>query len=405
MVGVVIVGAGQAGIALAARLRAKGYTGSVTMIGAEAQPPYQRPPLSKDYLLGDMPLERLLLRPETYYGENDIDLRLSTRVEAIDPVGKSLSAGGETLAFDHLVLATGATPRPLPEAIGGRLPNVFTIRGLGDIDGLRPQMMAGRRMLVVGGGYIGLEAAAVARKLGLSVTLLEAADRILKRVACPETSRYFRNLHEEHGVEILEDAKLLRLTGDTGGVTGAVLGDGREVSADIVVVGIGVTPGSELAVGAGLTVDNGISVDAKGRTSAPGIWAIGDCASFPHGEGRLRLESVGHAKDHGECVADNILGMDRDYVAKPWFWSDQYDVKLQIAGLGTGCDRIVVRPGDGRTVSHWYYLGERLAAVDALNDPRSYMAGKKIIEGGKTVAPELVADPDIPAPQLMKLAV
>jgi 3-phenylpropionate/trans-cinnamate dioxygenase ferredoxin reductase subunit len=389
---VVIVGAGQAGASLAARLRALGHRDAITLIGAEPVPPYQRPPLSKAYLLGKMEEERLFLRPASFYADQGITLLTGTPVTAIDRAARSLAAGGQTIGYDALALCLGATPRRLPAAMGGDLAGVFTLRSLADTDAMRPAFAAGRRLLVVGGGYIGLEAAAVARGLGMEVTLVEAAPRILGRVAAAETAAAIRALHHSHGVEILEGTGLSALLGDTA-VTAARLADGREIAADAVVVGIGVTPDTGLAAAAGLALDNGIATDALGRTSDPAVWAAGDCASFPWGEGRLRLESVQNAIDMAETVAANILGAGQPYRPLPWFWSDQYDMKLQIAGLNTGYDRTVSRAG-----SVWYYAGARLLAVDALSDPRAYMVGKRLIEQGKSPSPEAVASaPDLKA--------
>lgn len=389
---VAVVGAGQAGLSCVAKLRDAGFDGAITLIGAEAQPPYQRPPLSKAYLLGDMPLDRLYLRPESYYASSDIDLRLTARVESIDTQDKVLKLGAETCAYDALVLTTGSAPRRLPASIGGDLGGVFTVRDLGDVDAMAPRFVAGARVLIVGGGYIGLEAAAVAAKLGLKVTLVEMADRILGRVAARETSDYFRALHQSHGVDIIEGIGLSRLEGD-GDVQKAHLSDGRALDVDFVIVGVGIAPETGLAEQAGIEIDNGIATDAQGRTSAPDVWAAGDCASFPYKGGRIRLESVPNAIDQAEIVAQNILGAETDYVARPWFWSDQYDVKLQIAGLNTGYDRVVTRQGEDK-VSFWYYAGQSLLAVDAANDPRAYMIAKRLIEAGKTADPEIVADPD-----------
>ena len=401
MAGIVVIGAGQAGAALVAKLRALGYAGDLTLVGAEPVPPYQRPPLSKQYLLKEMELERLFLRADSFYAEQNITLRLGAPVTAIDPAGKTVTVGGERLAYDQLALTTGSTPRRLPAAIGGDLAGVYTVRTLADVDAMAPEFRAGRRLLVVGGGYIGLEAAAVAAKLGLAVTLVEAAPRILQRVAAPETSDYFRAVHAAHGVTILEGTGLARLTGD-GRVSGAVLADGRELPADFVIVGVGITPNTGLAEAARLTLDNGIATDAQGRTADPAIWAAGDCASFPWKGGRLRLESVGNAIDQAEVVAENMLGAGKDYTAQPWFWSDQYDVKLQIAGLNTGYDRIVTRRDGPEAVSFWYYGGGTLLAVDAMNDPRACMIGKRLIEMGKTPDPAVIADPAANLKALLK---
>lgn len=389
---IVVIGAGQAGASLVARLRKEGFDGQITLIGGEPLPPYQRPPLSKAYLLGEMEQERLYLRPESFYADQGIALRLGTPVTAIDAAAKTVTLGDETLSYDQLALTTGSDPRRLPDAIGGDLQGVFTVRGLADVDAMAPHVRPGARALIVGGGYIGLEAAAVAAKRGVQVTLVEMADRILQRVAAPETSDYFRALHRAHGVDIREGVGLERLTG-SGAVSGATFTDKSTLEVDFVVVGVGIAPATALAEAAGLTLDNGIAVDALGRTSDPAIWAAGDCASFPHRGGRLRLESVPNAIDHAECVAGNMLGGATDYVPQPWFWSDQYDVKLQIAGLNAGYDHIVARRGEGQTASFWYYAGDRLLAVDAMNDPRAYMVGKRLIDGGKTADPAIVGDP------------
>ena len=397
---VVVIGAGQAGSSCVAKLRNGGFEGRVTLVGAEAVPPYQRPPLSKAYLMGDMPLERMFLRPEAFYGEHDIDLRLGCTVKGVDTAAQTVDLGGEVLAYTDLVFATGSVPHRLPAAIGGDLGGVFTVRDLADVDDMAPRFRPGASVLIVGGGYIGLEAAAVASKLGLDVVLVEMAERILQRVAAPETSAYFRQLHADHGVDIREGIGLARLLGD-GDVAGAELTDGTTLEVDFVVVGVGITPGTDLAAQAGLTLDNGIATDAQGRASAPHVWAAGDCASFPYQGQRIRLESVPNAIDQAEVVAENILGAGKDYVARPWFWSDQFDVKLQIAGLNTGYDRVVTRDG-GKAVSFWYYKGDRLLAVDAANDPRGYMIGKRLIEAGKSAPPEVIANASSDLKALLK---
>ncbi|MGR3494142.1 NAD(P)/FAD-dependent oxidoreductase [Citreimonas sp.] len=399
MADVVIVGGGQAAATAVARLRAKGFDGSITLIGDEPVPPYQRPPLSKAYLLGDMALDRLFLRPEAFYRDNAVHLMLGEPVTAIDTDARTVSVGDEAIPYGDLILCTGSAPRRLPARIGGDLDGVHVVRTLADVDAMAPRFAEGARVLIVGGGYIGLEAAAVAATLGLDVTLVEAADRILSRVAAPETADWFRALHEARGVTILEGTGLDRLTGD-GHVSDAVLSDGREIAVDFVVVGVGIAPCTQLAEAAGLRIDNGIAVDAHGRTSDPHVWAAGDCASFPGAGGAMRLESVGNAIDMGELVADNLVGAERDYAAAPWFWSDQYDVKLQIAGLNAGYDRVVVRDGAGR--SHWYYAGDRLLAIDAMNDSRAYMVGKRLIEAGKSPDPAAIADPETDLKALLK---
>ena len=401
MTHVVVIGAGQAGAAVVARLRAEGHQGDITLIGAEPHPPYQRPPLSKGYLLGEIGAERLWLRGADFYAEHGITLRLGQTVTAIDPVAKTITVGTDTVAYDELVLTTGSHPRRLPATVGGELPGVYTVRSLADVDAMKAEFTAGRRLIIVGGGYIGLEAAAVAAKLGLDVTVLEMAPRILQRVAAPETSDYFRALHQAHGVKVLESTGLDRLLGDTH-VTGARLTNGTELPADFVIVGVGILPGTQLCDAANIALENGIRTDAHGRTNQPHVWAAGDCASFPWRSGRLRLESVGNAIEQAEAVADNILGRDTPYHAHPWFWSDQYDTKLQIAGLNTGYDRIVTRGPEGEAVSFWYYNGDTLLAVDAMNDPRAYMVGKRLIEMGKSPDPVAISDPATVLKTLLK---
>lgn len=401
MTAIVIIGAGQAGAALAAKLRGLGHGGPITMIGAEPAPPYQRPPLSKAYLLGEMELERLYLRAPSFWDDQNITLKLGAPVTSIDRTARTVRVDGESIPYDHLALTTGSQPRRLPAAIGGALAGVYTVRSLADVDAMAPEFRAGRNLLVIGGGYIGLEAAAVGAKLGLDVTVVEMAPRILQRVASPETSDYFRKEHASHGVKILENTGLDRLLGNAH-VTGAKLSDGTEIAVDFAIVGVGITPATLLAEEAGLEIENGIRTDQFGRTSDPHIWAAGDCASFPHHGGRIRLESVGNAIDQAEIVAENILGRGQAYEAKPWFWSDQYEVKLQIAGLNTGYDRIVTRAAEEGAVSYWYYKGDTLLAVDAMNDAKSYMIGKRLIEMGRSPDAAAIADPATNMKALLK---
>lgn len=396
---IVVVGAGQAGSSLVVKLRNSGFESEVTLIGAEKAPPYQRPPLSKKYLLGEMDVERLYLRPLDFYAEQNITLRLGETVTAVDAVAKTISVGDDTLPYDHLVFTTGSDPRRLPAAIGGDLNGVYVVRGLDDVDAMEPEFKPDRHVLIIGGGYIGLEAAAVAAKLGLRVTLVEMADRILQRVACSETSDFFRDLHARHGVDIREGVGLNKLTGGDR-VTAAELTDGTTIDVDFVIAGVGITPSVALAELAGCEIENGIKTDAQGRTSVDGIWAAGDCASFPYKGDRIRLESVPNAIEQAELIASNLLGAENEYVAKPWFWSDQFDVKLQIAGLNTGFDHVVSRVTD-TSASFWYYQGDALLAVDAMNDPRAYMIGKRLIEAGKSPDRAAVADLSVELKSLM----
>ena len=398
---IVVIGAGQAGVALAAKLRSAGHEGAITVIGEEAAPPYQRPPLSKAYLMGEMAEERLYLRSAEFYESQKITLRLGQKVSAIDAVAKTVTVGDDTLLYDYLALTTGSIPRTLPAAIGGDLGGVYTVRSLADVDAMRPEFVAGRRVVIIGGGYIWLEAAAVAAKLGLDVTVVEMASRILQRVAAPETSDHFRSLHTAHGVKILEGVGLDRLLGE-GRVNGARLTDGRELPADFVIAGVGIVPATALAELAGVEIENGIKTDAHGRTSDPFIWSAGDCASFPWQGGRLRLESVQNAIDQAELVAENMLGAGKEYVPTPWFWSDQFDCKLQIAGLNTGYNSITTRGPEGDAVSFWYYKSDQLLAIDAMNDPRAYMVGKRLLEMGRTVDPAAIRNPETVLKALLK---
>lgn len=289
MSGIVIVGGGQAAQSLIAKLRQLGCNDPITLVGDEPVVPYQRPPLSKKYLIGDMTLDRLLLRPESWYGEQRVTLKLKTRATAVDRAAKQIVLStGEKIAYSKLALTTGSLPRLLPEAIGGKLAGVYAMRTLDDADRMAHELKPGRRALVIGGGYIGLEGAAVAAMKGLSVTVLELADRILQRVAAEKTSDYFRALHQSHGVTIRERTGLTRLIGDNGRVVGAELSDGSRIETDFAIAGIGIVPDDALARAAGLTIDNGIAVDAHCRTSDPDIYAAGDCASFLHQGERIR---------------------------------------------------------------------------------------------------------------------
>ncbi|MGV8988093.1 MAG: NAD(P)/FAD-dependent oxidoreductase [Cypionkella sp.] len=398
---VVIVGAGQAGAAAAAKLRALGYDGTITLIGAEPAPPYQRPPLSKSYLMGEMEEERLWLRSPEFWAEQNITLMLGKSVSEIDTVRRTVTVGQQTILYDDLILTTGSTPRQLPAAIGGALDSVYTLRTLADVDAIRHEFVPGAKLIIVGGGYIGLEAAAVGRKLGLEVTVIEMAPRILQRVAAPETSTYFRILHQEHGAIVMEETGINRIIGDSRAI-GVRLTDSRVLPADFIIVGVGVTPNTSEAEAAGIAIENGIRTGPQGRTSAPHVWAAGDCASFPLNGAQIRVESVGNAIDHAELVAENIMGAAKDYVAAPWFWSDQYDCKLQIAGLNIGYDKIVTRGPQGDAISFWYYQGDKLLAVDAMNDGRAYMVGKRLIESGRTPDPVKIADPATELKALLK---
>jgi len=391
---VVLVGGGHAAAAFVNTLRRAGHGGRVSLVSEEPVVPYHRPPLSKKYIADALPLAQILIRPPGWYDEQKVELHLGRRVERIDRERHELVlADGQRIGYDRLVLMTGARARSLPAELGGTLRGVCLMRSLADADALAPQLRAGARMLVVGGGYIGLEAAAVAATKRLAVTLIEGAPRILQRVAAPATSDYFRQLHRGHGVTIKEGVSLQALNGTDGQVDGAELSDGSRLHVDVVLAGIGVLPNDELAQQAGLKTDNGIAIDAFCRTSDPHILAAGDCTSFEFRGQRVRLESVQNANDQGAAAAHALLGDDRPYKPLPWFWSDQYDVKLQIAGLNLGHDAVLVRPGKTPTSqSVWYFAGAQLLAVDAMNDAAAFVTAKKLLERGASVPKEAVLD-------------
>ena len=392
---VVLVGGGHAAAAFVNSARRAGYEGPLVLISDEPVPPYHRPPLSKKYLAGGLPVEQILIRAAAWYEEQKVTLRLGTRVTGIERTARRVAlADGGHVDYSQLVLLTGARPRRLPGDIGGELQGVLVMRSLADADAMAPHLVAGRRLLVVGGGYIGLEAAAVAATKGLQVTLLEAAPRILQRVAAAATADFFRALHRSRGVDIREGVDLRRLLADGGRVCGAELGDGSRIEADLVLVGIGVQANVELAEQAGLAIDNGIAVDEFCRSSDPAILAAGDCCSFPFRGRRIRLESVQNANDQAAVAAHTAAGKPMAYAALPWFWSDQYDTKLQIAGLNQGYDEAIPRPGKTeRSLSVWYYQGDSLLAVDAINDAAAYVTAKKLLERGAGVAKAAVRDP------------
>ena len=398
----IVIGAGQAGAEVVSKLRDQGHEDRLVLIGQENYLPYQRPPLSKKYMAGEMTLERLFLRPKEFYTEKNVELHIGKSALRIDPDQKIVEFKDGNLDYDHLVLATGSRPRDLPPYIGGKVKNLFTMRDLNDANSIGTFMKSGMRLLIVGGGYIGLEAAATARKFGVDVTLVEIEERILKRVAAKETSDYIRSLHISNGVNIKEAVGLGKLEIADDKVLSASLTDGSDINVDFVIVGIGITPNTELAEGANLKINNGIFINDKCQTSVSNIYAAGDCTSFEYKDTLVRLESVGNAIDQATIVAQNIMKQNTNYIPKPWFWSDQYDLKLQIAGLNTGYDDVVVRKGKNKQVSHWYFKGQSLLAVDALNDPRCYMIGKRLIEENKSPPKNQLRDENFNLKVLLK---
>lgn len=376
-----IVGASHAGAQLAASLRQEGWIGEIILIGDESTLPYQRPPLSKACLAGTSKLDELAIRGAEFYTRQEIQL-LDATVEAIDRSAGYLSLrNGDTLPYDKLALCTGARPRRLPTP-GADLPGVYYLRTAVDVEMIREAAIPGRRAVIVGGGYIGLETAASLRALGLEVTLLEATERVLERVTAPEVSAFFDRIHRSEGVDIRTGALVEALTGDNR-VQEVVLAGGEVVRADLVIVGIGVEPNTELAAAAGLAVDNGVVIDDHARTSDPEIVAAGDCASHNmarYGR-RIRLESVPSASEQAKVAAATISGKSKEIAALPWFWSDQYDLKLQIAGLNTGYDEVVLSgdPARDRDFTCFYLRAGVLIAADCINRPRDFMFSKRTI--------------------------
>lgn len=389
-----IAGGGQAGFSVASKLRKLGDDRPITIICDEIFPPYQRPPLSKKYLLGETEKERLFFRSSNWYQENNVGLRLEATLGAISAKNKTVRlTTGEKLKYQKLVLSMGARALTLPEAFGGHHKGVYSIRTLSDVDTIKHEFQPGRTLLVIGGGYVGLEAASTANKLGLRVIVIEREDRILKRVAAVATSNYFRELHVSKGVKIHESTSLTNLTEKEGRVSGAVLSSGENIEVDFVICGIGIKPNDELAREAGLKVSDGIIVNDRCQTSDPDILAAGDCASFLYQNNLVRLESVQNAIDQGEAVAETLFGIQSSYKPYPWFWSDQFDVKLQIAGLNSGYDQTLVRKGareGGQSV--WYFKKGTLIAVDAMNDATSYLIASRLIRNKVSPSAEIVVD-------------
>jgi 3-phenylpropionate/trans-cinnamate dioxygenase ferredoxin reductase subunit len=396
--GVVIVGAGQAGFQVAASLRAEGYEGPIALIGEEANLPYQRPPLSKAFMAGKQYIEATALRPLAFYQTHRIDLMTGAKVTGIDRVSRSvmLAAGGN-VPYDAVVLAVGARNRILP-AKGAELDGICYLRTDAEAVEIRQRLEHARDIVVIGGGFIGLELAAAARTLGKPVRVLEVQSRLMPRVVSPILSQFYRDLHASQGVEISLSVQLSEIVGHQGKVSGVVLSDGSVCPADLVLVGIGVVPNIELACDAGLSVSNGIVVDEYLRTEDESIYAIGDCAEHPNpfAGGRVRIESVQNAVDQAKCIAAVIVGRSESYRAVPWFWTDQFDIKLQMAGLSGGSGQVVTRgEPESRKFSLFYFRDGRLAAVDSVNRPGDHLAGRKLIGAGTQITPEQAADPSV----------
>jgi 3-phenylpropionate/trans-cinnamate dioxygenase ferredoxin reductase subunit len=393
MSGVVIIGAGHAAGQAAASLRQAKFEGDITIVGDEAHIPYQRPPLSKAYLKGEQGADKVYLRAAAFYQDRNIDLKLSTTATAIDTAAKSVTLdSGETLGYDHLLISTGSRPRKLTIE-GSELPGIHYLRTMDDVDGLRDGMREGANLVIVGGGYIGLEVAAVGRELGLNVRVLEMEERILQRVTTPQMSAYYHQLHEGRGVNIHTNTGVTGFAGD-GKVQEVICGDQR-FPADIVIVGIGIIANTELAEAAGIHCDNGIVVDDHCRTSDPSVYAAGDCTNHPNPllNRRLRLESVPNAMDQARVSTANMLGEDKTYAAIPWFWSDQYELKLQMVGFSADGDTQVLRGDmDSNQFAVFYLKDGKVVAADAVNSPKEFMLCKQLV--GKAADPAMLADPE-----------
>jgi 3-phenylpropionate/trans-cinnamate dioxygenase ferredoxin reductase subunit len=402
---VLIVGAGHAGAQCAIALRQGGFTGSIAIVGRESEPPYERPPLSKEYFAREKSFERLYIRPPQFWHDKEIKLILGTEVTALDPAAHSVTLStGETLGYDHLVWAAGGDPRRL-SCPGAGLAGIHGVRTREDCDRLMGEIDGGvRHVAVIGGGYIGLEAAAVLTKMGCHVTLLEALPRVLARVAGPELSAFYEAEHRAHGVDLRTEVRVESLVGD-GRVRAVKLADGSEIRADAVIVGIGIVPAVGPLIAAGAAGGNGVDVDDLCRTSLPDVFAVGDCAAFAcdYADGTvMRVESVQNANDQATCVARVILGNPAPYKAFPWFWSNQYDLKLQTAGLSVGYDQSVVRGSpEARSFSVIYLKAGRMIAVDAVNLVKDYVQGRKLIEAGVSPDPAKLADPAVPLKELL----
>lgn len=401
---VVIVGAGHGGAQVAIMLRTQKFAGSIAIIGDEPELPYERPPLSKEYFAGEKEFERIQLRPAKYWDERDVTMLLGTRVVAVDAAAHSVTTdGGQTIGYGKLVWATGGSPRMLPIP-GGELPGVQGVRTRADADAMKAASETANQIVVIGGGYIGLEAAAVLRKAGKKVVLLEALDRVLARVAGPELSRFYEREHREHGVDLRLGVAVEAIEGE-GRVTGVRLADGEVIPADLVIVGIGIVPAVEPLIAAGAAGGNGVLVDRLCKTSLPDIYAIGDCAAHENdfAEGAcIRLESVQNANDQANVVAKGIVGDEAPYHAIPWFWSNQYDLKLQTAGLSGGYDRAVMR-GDPatRSFSVVYLKAGRVIAIDCVNATKDYVQGRMIVTAGLVATAEQLADTETPLKALL----
>ncbi len=401
---IVIVGAGQAAIQAAQSLRKRGFDGSIVMLGDEAYPPYQRPPLSKAFLKGQLDEGRLAFKGEAFYEGQTIDLRVSSRVERIDPEAREVVVeGGAAIRYDTLILSTGSTPVRIPIP-GADLDGVHVLRGIDDAKALKARLESAGHLVVVGGGYIGLEAASAARQMGRQVTLVECLPRLLSRVTSPEVSDFYLSLHRGHGVDVRLEDSVDVIEGETA-VTGVVLSSGERLDADAVLIGVGVRPNQQLADAAGIACDDGILVDGNGATSSAGIYAAGDCTRRDINGASVRLESVHNALDQADRIAAHIVSGEDLPFDPPWFWSDQYEVKLQTAGLFNDYDDCLLRGDvDKNKFSALYFRDGSLIAVDSVSDPATFMAAKQILKQGMTISRSDLDDASVTLKELFMKA-
>ena len=388
MADIIAIGGGQASFSFISKLRSLGYQKPIILICGENHIPYQRPPLSKKFLIGELKKDRLFFKPQSFYDEQNIEIIKGQNVKKIDRHQNKITLNNEkVLKYKTLFLGLGSRSRLLPKNLSNGIPKLYYIREIGDISLITKEFSYKRKLIILGGGFIGLEVASVARNLGVDVTILESQERILKRTSAEIVANHIKSIHLLNGVSIKENTSIKKILKTRENSFNILTNKNELIYADFIIAGIGAQPNTEIACNAGLLIDNGIVVDETCRTSDPNIFAAGDCVSFPFNKDLIRLENVGNAIEQSETASENVLGKDIKYQPVPWFWSDQFDVKLQIAGLNNGFTRVFHRQSDNKN-SFWYYKDDQLISVDAINDPKSYMVGKKLLEMKKNPSPK-----------------
>ena len=388
MADIIAIGGGQASFSFISKLRFLGYQKPIILICGENHIPYQRPPLSKKFLIGDLKKDRLFFKPQSFYDEQNIEIIKGQNVKKIDRQQNKITLNNEkVLKYKTLFLGLGSRSRLLPKNLSNGIPKLYYIREIGDISLITKEFSYKRKLIILGGGFIGLEVASVARNLGVDVTILESQERILKRTSAEIVANHIKSIHLLNGVSIKENTSVKKILKTRENSFNILTNKNELICADFIIAGIGAQPNTEIAYDAGLLIDNGIVVDETCRTSDPNIFAAGDCVSFPFNKDLIRLENVGNAIEQSETASENVLGKDIKYQPVPWFWSDQFDFKLQIAGLNNGFTKVFHRQSDNKN-SFWYYKDDQLISVDAINDPKSYMVGKKLLEMKKNPSPK-----------------